>query len=88
MLDDRVRQHEIERGCRERQRHAVGAREADVPEPALARELHPGIAEPVERVDPDASSTCSAIDSGMPPPPHPQSSARPRSVTPAARETR
>ena len=52
MLDDRVRQHEVERLVGERQEHAVGEREREIPKAALAPEPDPGVLEPIRRIAP------------------------------------
>jgi hypothetical protein len=51
VFDDGVRQHEIEGAVAERQGHAVGEREVEMGERALARQAHAGVAEAVEGID-------------------------------------
>ena len=53
VLDDRVRQHQIEGTAAERQIHAVGQREGQVRDAALAPEPDAGVLEPVRGIDAD-----------------------------------
>jgi hypothetical protein len=46
-----MRQHEVERGIRERQRHAVGQREMQVPHAALVPEPHARVLEAFGGID-------------------------------------
>ena len=53
VLDDGVRQHEVERAVGKRQGHAVGEGEVQVAQAALAAEANARILEPLGRIDPD-----------------------------------
>jgi hypothetical protein len=53
VLDHRVREDQIEHAGPERQRHAVGEREVQVGETALAAEPYAGLVEARRRIDPD-----------------------------------
>jgi hypothetical protein len=51
VLDDRVRQHEIERPFRKRQRHAVRQSEVQIAHATLAREPDRRVTESIEGID-------------------------------------
>ena len=53
VLDDRVRQHQVERAVAERQVHAVGQGEGQVARLALAAEPDAGVLEPIGGIDAD-----------------------------------
>ena len=53
MLDDCVREDEVEGAARERQRHAVRPEKVQAGEPALASEHDAGVAESIDRIDAD-----------------------------------
>ena len=56
VLDHGVRQHQIERAVLERQRHAVGQREVEVPHAALAAQPHAGVRKALGGIDADDRS--------------------------------
>ena len=53
MFDDRVREHEIERSRRERERHAIGQREVKISELPLASKPRARILKALCRIDPN-----------------------------------
>ena len=83
VLDDRVREDEIEGSIRKRQRHSVRQGEMQVRQRSLPAQPDACVLEPLRGSMPTTICASSASDKGIPPPPQPASRTRPLIGTPA-----